>query len=135
MARLDWKNAEDTFAIRGAGNGLAGLQTPQPENCARNRNGDVRETGVANNAVECGGVLRLLTRDAKNLSCGLARLLRGRLLRRRLMKIAGITRCGGAETYGAGSEGCAKCGSGMPRDRIAHESRPEISGMEQGVAH
>ena len=135
MAGRDWKNSEDTFAIRGAGNGLAGLQTPQRKNCARNRNGDVRKTGVANDAIERSGVLRLLTGDAKNLPCRFARLLRGWLLRCRLMKIASITRGRCAEAHGAGSEGCAKGGSGMPRDRIAHESRPEMSGMEQGVAH
>src|SRR5439155_12541194 len=111
------------------------LQAAQSKNCARNGNGDVRKTGVAKDAIECGGVLGLLTRDAKNLPHGLARLLRGWLLRHRLTKIAGITRGRSAEAHGAGSEDCATSRSGMPRDRIAHESRPEIFGMEQGGAH
>ena len=114
---------------------MAGLQIAQSELSTGNGDGGAGKTGVADDAVECGGVLRLLARNAEGLLVRFAGLLGSGLLRSGLTGIARVSWNECAKTCGTGSEGCAKYASRMARKRVAHASRPEMSGMKPGIAH
>jgi len=135
MAGKNGENAEDTFAGGGARDCLASLQIAQSELSAGNGDGSAGKAGVADDAVERGGILRLLTGYAEGLRIRFARLLGGGLLRSGLTRIARSKYGGRAKAGRTGSEGCAKYASRMARERVAHASRPEMSGMKPGIAH
>ena len=114
---------------------MAGLQIAQSELSTGNGDGNPGEARVTDDAVERGGILRLLTGYAEGLRIRFARLLGGGLLRSGLTRIACSKYGGRAKAGHTGGEGCAKYASRMARERVAHASRPEMSGMKPGIAH